>query len=99
MMPTSYQWSLNNKILIIDLVLFFKAEVYKAVAKPLIENVLTGYNATVFAYGATGIIIIIIIIIILLFFYYIIDCNLNKYRWVQMRVIKQGCGKNYYIKY
>lgn len=33
---------------------FLKAEVYKAVAKPLIENVITGYNATVFAYGATG---------------------------------------------
>ncbi len=33
---------------------FSKAEVYKAVAKPLIENVITGYNATVFAYGATG---------------------------------------------
>ncbi|XP_078347160.1 kinesin-like protein KIF19 [Oculina patagonica] len=31
-----------------------QAEVYKAVAKPLIENVITGYNATVFAYGATG---------------------------------------------
>ena len=27
---------------------------YSAVAKPLIENVVTGYNATVFAYGATG---------------------------------------------
>lgn len=41
-------------LIFIDLILFLKAEVYKAVAKPLIENVITGYNATVFAYGATG---------------------------------------------
>ena len=53
-MACCFQQSLINNILIIDLVLFFKAEVYKAVAKPLIENVITGYNATVFAYGATG---------------------------------------------
>ena len=31
-----------------------QADVYSEVAKPLIENVITGYNATVFAYGATG---------------------------------------------
>lgn len=31
-----------------------QADVYKEVAKPLIENVISGYNATVFAYGATG---------------------------------------------
>lgn len=31
-----------------------QADVYTQVAKPLIENVITGYNATVFAYGATG---------------------------------------------
>lgn len=29
-------------------------EVYKAVAAPLIEEVLAGYNCTVFAYGQTG---------------------------------------------
>lgn len=29
-------------------------EVYQHTAKPLIESVLNGYNATVFAYGATG---------------------------------------------
>ncbi|KAK3755909.1 hypothetical protein QZH41_019437 [Actinostola sp. cb2023] len=29
-------------------------DVYKVTTKPLIENVVTGYNATVFAYGATG---------------------------------------------
>lgn len=27
---------------------------YSVTTKPLIENVVTGYNATVFAYGATG---------------------------------------------
>ena len=31
-----------------------QAEVYEATAKPLLDNVLDGYNATVFAYGATG---------------------------------------------
>lgn len=31
-----------------------QADVYTKVAKPLIESVITGYNATVFAYGATG---------------------------------------------
>lgn len=29
-------------------------EVYKAVVAPLIEEVLSGYNCTVFAYGQTG---------------------------------------------
>ncbi len=29
-------------------------EVYEATTKKLVENVLQGYNATVFAYGATG---------------------------------------------
>lgn len=31
-----------------------QADVYTKVAKPLIESIITGYNATVFAYGATG---------------------------------------------
>lgn len=31
-----------------------QAEVYEASAKPLLDSVLDGYNATVFAYGATG---------------------------------------------
>ena len=31
-----------------------QAEVYESTTKPLIDNVLDGYNATVFAYGATG---------------------------------------------
>lgn len=31
-----------------------QADVYEATTKPLIDNVLDGYNATVFAYGATG---------------------------------------------
>src|SRR6201996_3197908 len=29
-------------------------EVYEATTKPLLDSVLDGYNATVFAYGATG---------------------------------------------
>lgn len=31
-----------------------QADVYEATTKPLLDNVLDGYNATVFAYGATG---------------------------------------------
>ncbi|KAF2090238.1 kinesin family protein [Saccharata proteae CBS 121410] len=31
-----------------------QADVYEATAKPLLDSVLEGYNATVFAYGATG---------------------------------------------
>lgn len=31
-----------------------QAEVYQAVVAPLIEEVLSGYNCTVFAYGQTG---------------------------------------------
>ena len=31
-----------------------QADVYESTSKPLIDNVLDGYNATVFAYGATG---------------------------------------------
>ena len=30
------------------------ADIYESTAKPLLDNVLEGYNATVFAYGATG---------------------------------------------
>lgn len=29
-------------------------DVYEATTKPLLDSVLDGYNATVFAYGATG---------------------------------------------
>ena len=29
-------------------------EVYNQAARPLVENVLSGYNATIFAYGQTG---------------------------------------------
>lgn len=31
-----------------------QAEVYEATTRGLLDNVLDGYNATVFAYGATG---------------------------------------------
>ncbi|KAH6639293.1 P-loop containing nucleoside triphosphate hydrolase protein [Boeremia exigua] len=31
-----------------------QADIYESTAKPLLDNVLDGYNATVFAYGATG---------------------------------------------
>ncbi|KAJ4309847.1 tubulin-dependent ATPase kip3, partial [Neodidymelliopsis sp. IMI 364377] len=31
-----------------------QADIYESTAKPLLDNVLEGYNATVFAYGATG---------------------------------------------
>lgn len=31
-----------------------QGDVYEATTKPLLDNVLDGYNATVFAYGATG---------------------------------------------
>ena len=31
-----------------------KVDVYKAVAEPLLEEVLAGYNCTIFAYGQTG---------------------------------------------
>lgn len=31
-----------------------QGEVYEATTKPLLDNVMDGYNATVFAYGATG---------------------------------------------
>lgn len=34
--------------------IYFQNEVYSVTTKPLIESVITGYNATVFAYGATG---------------------------------------------
>jgi Cdc6-like AAA superfamily ATPase len=32
----------------------FQIDVYKVVVNPLIEEVLAGYNCTVFAYGQTG---------------------------------------------
>lgn len=32
----------------------FKAEVHFATTAPLVESVIAGYNATIFAYGATG---------------------------------------------
>lgn len=31
-----------------------QGDVYEGTTKPLLDNVLEGYNATVFAYGATG---------------------------------------------
>jgi kinesin family protein 18/19 len=31
-----------------------QSDVYEATTKPLLDSVLDGYNATVFAYGATG---------------------------------------------
>jgi kinesin family protein 18/19 len=31
-----------------------QGDVYEATTKPLLDSVLDGYNATVFAYGATG---------------------------------------------
>jgi len=31
-----------------------QGDVYEATTKPLLDSVLQGYNATVFAYGATG---------------------------------------------
>lgn len=31
-----------------------QAEVYNAVARPIVQNVLEGYNGTIFAYGQTG---------------------------------------------
>ena len=34
--------------------ILLQEEVYGRTTKPLVENVLQGYNATVFAYGATG---------------------------------------------
>ena len=34
--------------------LLLQVEVYEATTRCLIDNVLTGYNATVFAYGPTG---------------------------------------------
>ena len=36
------------------LFVYFQKDVYEASTKFLIDNVVTGYNATVFAYGATG---------------------------------------------
>lgn len=32
-----------------------QAEVYRATTKGLIEGLISGYNATVFAYGPTGV--------------------------------------------
>lgn len=34
--------------------MFLKVDVYRAVVHPLIDEVLSGYNCTVFAYGQTG---------------------------------------------
>ena len=34
--------------------MYLQKDVYEASTKFLIDNVVTGYNATVFAYGATG---------------------------------------------
>ena len=31
-----------------------QADIYNEIARPLVENVLVGYNATIFAYGQTG---------------------------------------------
>ena len=39
------------KVVIIN---YLQKEVYLGTIKPLIKSVLSGYNATVFAYGATG---------------------------------------------
>ena len=36
------------------MIYLLQESVYKATTKFLIPNVITGYNATVFAYGATG---------------------------------------------
>ena len=35
-------------------IVYLQKDVYEASTKFLIDNVVTGYNATVFAYGATG---------------------------------------------
>ena len=33
---------------------FFQVDVYNRVARPIVDNVLEGYNGTIFAYGQTG---------------------------------------------
>ena len=49
---------MNRDILILIIKVFgadsTQEEVYNETTKHLVENVLNGYNATVFAYGATG---------------------------------------------
>ena len=32
----------------------FQVDVYRCVAKPLVDEVLAGFNCTIFAYGQTG---------------------------------------------
>ena len=34
--------------------IFFQVDVYNRVARPIVDNVLEGYNGTIFAYGQTG---------------------------------------------
>ena len=48
------EWCYYLELQNIKYFLLPQADVYTKVAKPLIESVITGYNATVFAYGATG---------------------------------------------
>ena len=38
----------------ITLYIFFQVDVYNLAARPIVENVLEGYNGTIFAYGQTG---------------------------------------------
>lgn len=33
---------------------FWQVDVYNLAARPIVENVLEGYNGTIFAYGQTG---------------------------------------------
>ena len=46
----TYNSSLENNLFFY----FFKVDVYNRVARNIVDNVLEGYNGTIFAYGQTG---------------------------------------------
>lgn len=51
--PLSGPLSLSYRLPFYHLLLF-QVDVYNLAARPIVENVLEGYNGTIFAYGQTG---------------------------------------------
>ena len=60
--PQTSQVGVKKGMLMVDNDGIWQAEVYEATTRCLIDSVLTGYNATVFAYGPTGWLMVAIVL-------------------------------------